>query len=142
MVTAAVRPLPLPDFILSSAVGRLLTDLFAKPLSSFTTVTLLLLACELALNVLIVKKVPYTEIDWQAYVDEVEGVIVRSTFGLLDQSNPPPPACHSHQSQLTDLPPMKSGSWQLQLYRAAWTHWAARLSCRFRLHILSSTLGH
>eukprot|EP01043_Picozoa_sp_COSAG02_P044676 COSAG02_NODE_4014_length_5905_cov_3.990872_6_plen_119_part_00 len=91
MVTAAVRPLPLPDFILSSAVGRLLTDLFAKPLSSFTIVTLLLLVCELALNVLIVKKVPYTEIDWQAYVDEVEGVIVRSISCLLDQSSPPPP---------------------------------------------------
>jgi alpha-1,3-mannosyltransferase len=90
MSTAAVMPLPLPDFLLSSAAGRLLTDLFAKSLSSFTTVTLLLLACELVLNALIVKKVPYTEIDWQAYVDEVEGVIVRLSLGMLDHPSASP----------------------------------------------------
>ena len=90
MATVAAMPLPLPDFVLSSAVGRLLTDRFAKPLSSFTTVTLLLLACELALNVLIVKKVAYTEIDWQAYIDEVEGVIVRLSLGLLEHPSASP----------------------------------------------------
>ena len=90
MSTAAVMPLPLPDFVLSSAAGRLLTDLFAKSLSSFTTVTLLLLACELVLNALIVEKVPYTEIDWQAYVDEVEGVIVRLSLGMLDHPSASP----------------------------------------------------
>lgn len=83
MAAAATLPLPLPGFVLSSPPGRLLTSLFAKPLSSFTTVTLLLLGAELALNALIVKKVPYTEIDWQAYVDEVEGVIVRSNRRTL-----------------------------------------------------------
>ena len=55
MSADSARPLPLPDFVLSSAPGRVLTNLFAKPLSSFTTVTLLLLVCELVLNVLIVK---------------------------------------------------------------------------------------
>ena len=76
-MAALPLPLPLPGFVLASPPGQLLTRLLERPLSSFTVVTALLLVAELALNVLIVKKVPYTEIDWVAYVDEVEGVLVR-----------------------------------------------------------------
>ncbi|RNA41986.1 dol-P-Man:Man(5) c(2)-PP-Dol alpha-1-3-mannosyltransferase-like [Brachionus plicatilis] len=38
-------------------------------------VTCILIPIELILNVLIVLKVPYTEIDWKAYMQEVEGFI-------------------------------------------------------------------
>ena len=113
MGDAGVRPLPLPNFVLSSAPGRLLTDLFAKPLSSFTTVALLLLVCELALNAVIVKKVPYTEIDWQAYVDEVEGVIVRLTFHLLclPTASPLLPSPLLPSRQCTSSPGLVSRRW-------------------------------
>ena len=46
----------------------------------FTTIVMgLILLAEVALNTLIVKKVPYTEIDWKAYMSEVEGYLNGST---------------------------------------------------------------
>ncbi len=41
---------------------------------------LALLAVECVLNPLIVLRVPYTEIDWVAYMQEVEGVVVNGTM--------------------------------------------------------------
>ena len=46
----------------------------------FTTIVMgLIFMAEIALNTLIVKKVPYTEIDWKAYMSEVEGYLNGST---------------------------------------------------------------
>ncbi|CAF0716464.1 unnamed protein product [Brachionus calyciflorus] len=54
----------------------------------FNTDYLVLIACiliplELILNVIIVFKVPYTEIDWKAYMQEVEGFI-NGTYNYYD----------------------------------------------------------
>lgn len=43
--------------------------------STITTTCWILLFVELFLNVLIIERVPYTEIDWRAYMQEVEGFI-------------------------------------------------------------------
>ena len=45
--------------------------------SWWTTVLLLLLGCELLLNYLIITKRGYTEIDWKAYMEEVEPFLTR-----------------------------------------------------------------
>ena len=39
----------------------------------------LIIFAELVLNAIIVKFVPYTEIDWKAYMQEVEGYLNGST---------------------------------------------------------------
>ncbi|KAJ3426938.1 alpha-13-mannosyltransferase [Anaeramoeba flamelloides] len=43
-------------------------------------VLILVLCCELILNFFIVQKVPYTEIDWEAYMDEVAGPLVHDEW--------------------------------------------------------------
>ena len=45
----------------------------------------ILLFVEILVNVFVIEKVPYTEIDWKAYMQEVEGVIVNGTtdYSLL-----------------------------------------------------------
>ncbi len=35
---------------------------------------------EILVNVFVIYKVPYTEIDWKAYMQELEGVIVNGTM--------------------------------------------------------------
>ena len=45
--------------------------------SWWTTVLLLLVGCELLLNYLIITKRGYTEIDWKAYMEEVEPFLTR-----------------------------------------------------------------
>ncbi|XP_064459238.1 lethal(2)neighbour of tid protein-like [Ornithodoros turicata] len=42
---------------------------------ALSVVVPLLLVAEIALNIVVIEKVPYTEIDWKAYMQEVEGVI-------------------------------------------------------------------
>ena len=44
-----------------------------------TTMMALIMLAEVAVNTLIVKRVPYTEIDWKAYMSEVEGYLNGST---------------------------------------------------------------
>lgn len=39
-----------------------------------------MIAIELVLNLYIIQTVKYTEIDWKAYMQEVEGVVVNGTF--------------------------------------------------------------
>lgn len=48
-------------------------------------VAIILLFVEILVNVTVIEKVPYTEIDWKAYMQEVEGVIVNGTtdYSLL-----------------------------------------------------------
>ncbi|EDQ86468.1 uncharacterized protein MONBRDRAFT_38469 [Monosiga brevicollis MX1] len=55
-------------------VGQWLYTLLVDPASIWTLAILMLLA-EVVLNMAIIAFVPYTEIDWQAYMDEVEGVV-------------------------------------------------------------------
>ncbi|XP_012544505.3 lethal(2)neighbour of tid protein [Bombyx mandarina] len=50
--------------------------------SQLLLVSLLIIVTELVLNILIVEKVPYTEIDWKAYMQECEGFL----NGTLDYS--------------------------------------------------------
>lgn len=40
----------------------------------------IVIAIELVLNLYIIQRVKYTEIDWKAYMQEVEGVVVNGTF--------------------------------------------------------------
>lgn len=42
-------------------------------------VTVFILLAELVLNVLVVNRVPYTEIDWKAYMQECEGFLNGTT---------------------------------------------------------------
>eukprot|EP01135_Chromosphaera_perkinsii_P007547 Nk52_evm3s914 gene=Nk52_evmTU3s914 len=49
-------------------------DLAFNPIHN-SKVALLLLLLECVLNVIIIQRVPYTEIDWQAYMEEVEGFL-------------------------------------------------------------------
>lgn len=47
-------------------------------------VSVALLLAELALNIFVVQNVRYTEIDWRAYMQEVEGVLNGTTnYALL-----------------------------------------------------------
>ncbi len=43
-------------------------------------VACILIFVEILVNVFVIEKVPYTEIDWKAYMQEVEGVIVNGTM--------------------------------------------------------------
>ena len=43
-------------------------------------IAIILLFVEVVVNVVVIEKVPYTEIDWKAYMQEVEGVIVNGTY--------------------------------------------------------------
>ncbi|XP_072935845.1 lethal(2)neighbour of Tid protein [Epargyreus clarus] len=67
-------------------VKRMLTWSYLKGLvtnpAQLPFVALLILVAELILNVLIVERVPYTEIDWKAYMQECEGFL----NGTLDYS--------------------------------------------------------
>ena len=48
--------------------------------SKYTTVVMtLIFLAEIIVNTFIVNKVPYTEIDWKAYMSEVEGYLNGST---------------------------------------------------------------
>ncbi|CAL7944609.1 unnamed protein product [Xylocopa violacea] len=58
-----------------------LTSLFTDP-RNFIFVGRLFIILEIALNVLVIERVPYTEIDWKAYMQEVEGFL----NGTLDYS--------------------------------------------------------
>ncbi|CAH2099752.1 unnamed protein product [Euphydryas editha] len=58
-----------------------LTGLVVNP-AQLPFVAYLIILSELILNVLIVEKVPYTEIDWKAYMQECEGFL----NGTLDYS--------------------------------------------------------
>eukprot|EP00466_Bigelowiella_natans_P001372 jgi/Bigna1/77632/fgenesh1_pg.49_\ len=49
-------------------------------LRSFFVITILLFMAEVALNILIIRRVPYTEIDWQAYMSEVQPVLKQWDF--------------------------------------------------------------
>eukprot|EP01102_Stenamoeba_stenopodia_P007874 TRINITY_DN2222_c0_g2_i2.p1 TRINITY_DN2222_c0_g2~~TRINITY_DN2222_c0_g2_i2.p1 ORF type:complete len:422 (-),score=74.69 TRINITY_DN2222_c0_g2_i2:136-1401(-) len=49
----------------------------------FDYFALLLLAFECVLNVLVVQKIAYTEIDWVAYMEEVTGVLVEGHYDYL-----------------------------------------------------------
>lgn len=66
--------------------GEYLTVKFVKSLifspEKLSFLTYFILLAELALNILIVLKVKYTEIDWIAYMQECEGFI----NGTLDYS--------------------------------------------------------
>ena len=81
---AAELPLPLPAWLLATPPGKALQRTLGAPLSSWALVTALLLGAELALNALIVRRVPYTEIDWRAYVEEVEGVLVHGNYNYTE----------------------------------------------------------
>ncbi|XP_022708676.1 lethal(2)neighbour of Tid protein-like isoform X2 [Varroa jacobsoni] len=60
-----------------------LKDLLFNP-DRLTVVSYTLLSIELVLNVFIINKVNYTEIDWQSYMQEVEGVLNGTTdYALL-----------------------------------------------------------
>ena len=50
------------------------------------TLALILLAVigDLVLCALIVSRVPYTEIDWEAYMEEVEGPLLRNDYDYLN----------------------------------------------------------
>lgn len=48
---------------------------FLNSQQSFPTIAAFLLLMELILNPVIIAKVPYTEIDWEAYMDEVKGFL-------------------------------------------------------------------
>eukprot|EP00038_Savillea_parva_P009404 m.183332 g.183332 ORF g.183332 m.183332 type:complete len:430 (-) comp15789_c0_seq1:48-1337(-) len=73
-------PVPAAD----GAPGRLASAL-ADPIAfvrwllldpaATVTLSLLILLAEIVLNVGVIQMVPYTEIDWKAYMDEVEGVV-------------------------------------------------------------------
>ena len=80
----AELPLPLPAWLLATPPGKALQRTLGAPLSSWALVTALLLGAELALNALIVRRVPYTEIDWRAYVEEVEGVLVHGNYNYTE----------------------------------------------------------
>ena len=62
-------PSPLPS---PSDLAQLAVDLAFDPRRCLPLMALLVLA-EVAINSLIVLRVPYTEIDWKAYMQEVEG---------------------------------------------------------------------
>jgi alpha-1,3-mannosyltransferase len=79
--------------------GRILSLLprpLASALCSFKVVACLLFAAELALSLLIVAKVKFTDIDWGAYVQEVEGVLVHRDYNYtnLRGGTSPGRACH------------------------------------------------
>ena len=57
-------------------------DLLSNPTKSIY-VMLGLFVVEIFLNLLIIKKTKYTEIDWKAYMQEVEGV-VNGTFDYYE----------------------------------------------------------
>lgn len=59
-------------------------SLVTDPARSYVIACILLLV-EVLVNVFVIEKVPYTEIDWKAYMQEVEGVIVNGTtdYSLL-----------------------------------------------------------
>ena len=56
------------------SLQRLVKNLLLDP-SYLTALIPLILLCELFLNLIIVWKVRYTEIDWKAYMQEVQGVL-------------------------------------------------------------------
>lgn len=51
-----------------------LKDLVVNP-ARLTFAAILILAAELIINILVVERVPYTEIDWKAYMQECEGFL-------------------------------------------------------------------
>ena len=53
-------------------------SLVTDPARSYVIASILLVV-EVFVNVLVIERVPYTEIDWKAYMQEVEGVIVNGT---------------------------------------------------------------
>lgn len=59
-------------------------SLIVDPCKAYVVASILLLV-EVVVNVVVIEKVPYTEIDWLAYMQEVEGVIVNGTtdYSLL-----------------------------------------------------------
>jgi alpha-1,3-mannosyltransferase len=55
-----------------------------NPLHCYPGVALLLCIFEIILNVVIVWKVPYTEIDWKAYMEEVEGPLLHNEYNYTN----------------------------------------------------------
>jgi alpha-1,3-mannosyltransferase len=74
------------DWLLDSVLAKI--PLIGKPLanvlSSYVGVAVLLCLLEVALNAIIVWRVPYTEIDWRAYMDEVEGPLLHNEFNYTN----------------------------------------------------------
>lgn len=83
------------DLVLSTVVNRVLqwrrkylTFDYLKYLifdaRALPVVSVIILFSELILNIIIIQRVPYTEIDWLAYMQECEGFLNGTTdYGLL-----------------------------------------------------------
>lgn len=76
------------DNIVQKIRKKYLTFEFVKYLifdpSALPIVTVFILLAELLLNVFVIQRVPYTEIDWKAYMQECEGFLNGTTnYALL-----------------------------------------------------------
>eukprot|EP00501_MAST-03F_sp_TOSAG23-6_P002034 GSMAST32.ASY1.ANO1.2122.1 assembled CDS len=75
------RLLPLiPRSVFNLPVVGTILHSVESTFSSFIIVACVLILLDLALNVLIVQRISYTEIDWKAYMQEVEGPLLRNDF--------------------------------------------------------------
>ncbi|KAJ2470521.1 dolichyl-P-Man:Man(5)GlcNAc(2)-PP-dolichol alpha-1,3-mannosyltransferase, partial [Coemansia sp. RSA 2322] len=72
MPSAAIAPPR--DAPLAARIRVLVRDVLFTP-QYFTHIAALLIAFEAVLNYAIIQRIGYTEIDWRAYMQEVEGVI-------------------------------------------------------------------
>ena len=67
-----------PSKSLLAAPFSFLNEILFNP-EKISILMVLIIFAELVLNAIIVKFVPYTEIDWKAYIQEVEGYLNGST---------------------------------------------------------------
>jgi alpha-1,3-mannosyltransferase len=74
------------EWLIQSIVAKvpLIGAPLAGVLSSYAGVAVLLCLLEVLLNAVIVWRVPYTEIDWKSYMDEVEGPLLHNEFNYTN----------------------------------------------------------